>query len=636
MSEKTSRFYVVLGAFLVMVAYLPGLTGALYYDDYSNLEGLSGIADLQSAVRFVFDGHAGPLGRPIALATFLPMYMGWPENAYLGLSFNLLIHVVNFFLLFFLGKLILVRATGLRVSEVYWVALGAAFLWAVLPILISSSLILIQRMTGLSALFGLMGLVGFVYGYNWADRYALKGVFFQLSVLGAGTLFSVLSKENGALFPVYALVLDCLFKGFQTNYGWVRRLVLLALLTAVLYQLSPFNIAYFEVDSFRGFSPVDRLITEVVILWEYVFRAFLPLKPTAFGPFHDYYGIRSLDWVVYIASFSWMLVLGFGFYLRKSAPLLLFSVLWFLAGHLVESTTVLLELYFEHRNYVALWGCCLFLGWVGVRFYLRFGRLAIFTVMAYLCLMWMVTISITLLWGNQSLAAETWAAKHPGSARAALHAVFIELGKDSVGGSYETHVNYMGREKQDYALRVLNRTMVACPDCVDVRMRALIFACSLGRSEEQRNLYEDIYRLAPSGSVTSSVVSLSFDLVAAVSAGGCAEVSARELERLFSQIRSNAFLKFPLFSAKLYFSEAMLAESQGDWEAVKRILKQAAEESPAAIPIVQYQVYAAINSDDLEYGLAALEYRMKVLSFSERNQLKSVLFDLQSQLGRTE
>lgn len=378
------------------------------------------------------------------------------------------------------------------------------------------------------------------------------------------------------------------------------------------------------------------MITEVVILWEYLFRSFLPLTPTAFGPFHDYYGIRALDGVVYVAFFSWFLVLAVGFYFRKSAPLLLFSLSWFLVGHLVESTTVLLELYFEHRNYVALWGGCLFLGWVGLLLYRRLGRLAIFAAMAYLCLLWLVTFSITLLWGNQSLAAETWAAKHPGSARAALHAVFIELGKDSADGSYKSHVNYLGRERQDYALRVLNRTMVACPDCVDVRMRALIFACSLERTDEQRNLYEDIYRIAPSGSVTSSVVSLSFDLVAVVSAGGCAEVSASKLQKLFFRIRSNPFLKFPLFSAKLYFSETMLAESQGDWETAKRLLRKAADESPAAIPILQYQIYVAINSNDIEYGQAALADRIRVLSFAERNQLKHVLLDLQSQLERAE
>ena len=48
-----------------------------------------------------------------------------------------------------------------------------------------------------------------------------------------------------------------------------------------------------------------------------------------------------------------LLTLGVGGWLaRWRWPLLSLAILFFLAGHLLESTTIALELYFEHRNYL--------------------------------------------------------------------------------------------------------------------------------------------------------------------------------------------------------------------------------------------------------------------------------------------
>ncbi|MEG1806348.1 MAG: hypothetical protein RR327_08155, partial [Clostridia bacterium] len=38
---------------------------------------------------------------------------------------------------------------------------------------------------------------------------------------------------------------------------------------------------------------------------------------------------------------------------RKKYPLITLAILFFFAAHLMESTVIGLELYFEHRNYIA-------------------------------------------------------------------------------------------------------------------------------------------------------------------------------------------------------------------------------------------------------------------------------------------
>ena len=131
MSNRLSAILVFLASLLVLVVYIPGLTGALYYDDYSNLDGLGAVVDYSSAKDFVFGGHAGPLGRPVALVSFLPLADGWPTNSVDGFAFNLAIHLANFYLVYFFGLLLLKRAKYLSSSNARLVALSAAFLWAI-------------------------------------------------------------------------------------------------------------------------------------------------------------------------------------------------------------------------------------------------------------------------------------------------------------------------------------------------------------------------------------------------------------------------------------------------------------------------------------------------------------------------
>ena len=625
------RLWALAGLMLLVLGYLPGISGALYYDDYSNLEGLSSVVDLETASQFVFGGHAGPLGRSVALASFLPMAEGWPGNSQEGLLVNVGIHALNFLLLFCLGRLILERSRLVTGEVAAYIALGSAFLWAVLPILASISLILIQRMTSLSAFFGLLGLVGFVYGYRWADSSPYKGVLCQLLVLGLMTIVAVLTKENGALVPLFALLLDWLCmqgRPIPSRAEQIRRFVLTFVSLCVLFRISPFYLDYFAFSDFRGYSVVQRLITETVILWEYLFRAFFPLQPTTFGPFHDYYGVRGANAVFYMALAGWAVLVAAAFWLRAKLPLFTLAVVWFFVGHLLESTVVMLELYFEHRNYLALWGFCLLFCWFGYVGFKRFGRIVIFGVGAYICLMWVLLFSITSMWGNQVLAAETWATKHPGSARAALHAVFIEMGEERAGANHEGNERYIEGERINYAFKVLKRTMGACPECIDIRMQALLLSCKLQDEEEQRGLYSDLMSLAKQGLVNSTVITLSFDSARLVGNGGCEAITSKELEALFLGIRENKALQFPLFSQKLYFSQAMLAESSGDWSNVKLILDEAALEARDSVPILQYQVYSALESKDFEYGYGALVGRADV----DSEEINSLLPQLRRQL----
>lgn len=619
---------ILLCALAVFLLYLPATSGALYYDDYSNLNGLGYVSDWQSAWQFISGGHAGPLGRPLALASFLPFSAGWPENVQAILTVNVFLHCCNFVLLLILGQSILARCPSIHAHQRFRIALCAALLWAVMPLLASTSLIAIQRMTGLATFFGLLGLIGFVHGYTLAERRPFLGLCYQMSALGAGTLLSIFSKESGALFPVFALIIDFLFRpvngeGRSRGAALLRRGTLMLPLMFLLFYMSPLRVDWFRFNEYRGLTPFDRFLTEQVILWEYLLRAFLPQSPTAFGPFHDYYAAKTFGFQTVAATAGWLVVLLLAFVWRQRYKWFALAVFWYLAGHLIESTSILLELYFEHRNYVSIYGICLFLSVVAFTAKGRLARVMPYLLGAYIALLATVLLAMTTLWGQPEKAAESWNARHPGSARAALHAVFVEMNSD-MKGLAESNNDYIYRERQAFAMKVLDRTKAACPDCLDVRLQALMYSCSLTSSDDTRTRMSESLDVAKYGRINVTVVDQLFNLQELLESNSCAPLNYSDLLVLIDRLSSSNKINIQIYGAKIYFVRAIAAQKLGDTAQVWASLDEAERIAPEALPVLQYQVYYALEQGDIyraQQALARRESQPGVISQLPEQQL---------------
>ena len=137
-------------------AYRPALTGTFLLDDLPSLGDLQYVSDGESALRFISSGFAGPLGRPLALASFVPQASAIGVNAEPFLRINILIHLLNGVLVFAFARML----GGIMVSDQRstFLALSVTAMWLFMPLLASSSLLIVQRMTTLSATFVLCGL----------------------------------------------------------------------------------------------------------------------------------------------------------------------------------------------------------------------------------------------------------------------------------------------------------------------------------------------------------------------------------------------------------------------------------------------------------------------------------------------
>ncbi len=357
----------------------------------------------------------------------------------------------------------------LGLSEVQTVqyALFSVALWALSALNVSTVLYVVQRMTQLSALFSVLGLWGYLVGRRtlvMRGGYSKIGWFYTIVIpAGCGGL-AVLSKENGVLLYVYIFAIEVLMRYKNTalqpsRYIWFVSIAPLLILT--IYFMSTWSQIEWGYR-YREFSLSERLLTQSRILWEYVFHAVAPVGDL--GLIHDDFKVSHSLFDPLSTSFAVLMhvmVFVLSWMTRKKFPYVIFAVIWFYGGHILESTFIPLELYFEHRNYLPVYGVYL----LSVMFVCRAGMdskiyipvlgVCILTG-AYFCL------QQSKIWGNEKLQTATWALNHPESVRA--QSEFVQLLYQSGEVNKATsHLNMMVRKwpnRMHLRLMKLNATCV--------------------------------------------------------------------------------------------------------------------------------------------------------------------------------
>lgn len=368
------RLLLPVLAAVVLLIYFPGLSGPYVLDDGENIANNEALAieeiSTTSLWRAMQSNDSGPFRRPLATLTFAFNYYlsGGFNNTFIFKVTNLVIHLVNGFLLLFLTVIIL-RSTdagrGLSPVEQRYVAALTAVLWSAHPIQLTNVLYVVQRMNSLSALFVILGLMLFVQGRHQFEISAPKGLWLMGAGVFSGTLLGMASKENAALLPLLALTIEyCFFQRENLNANNRLQLhsfylVTIAVPATVFLAYVFFNPEFLsEAYKIRQFSMVERLLTETRVLWNYIGLIALP-NTHNLGLFHDDIRISKglltpPDTLLALCGLVVMLVIAI--LKKKQVPVISFAVLWFLAGHLLESSIFGLEIAYEHRNYLPAYG----------------------------------------------------------------------------------------------------------------------------------------------------------------------------------------------------------------------------------------------------------------------------------------
>ena len=429
-------------ALMAWIAYHPGLSGGFLFDDIVNLDALgnSGPVDnWRTFWRFITSGIADPTGRPLALLSFLIDAHDWPADPAPFLRTNVLLHLFNGALLF-----ALLRRLGhaLDVSDTRndAAALLAAGLWLLHPLFVSTTLYIVQREAMLPATFTLLGLLAYCKGrMRFAQSDGSSGLLWMLGGIGLGTLLALLCKGNGILLPLLAWVLEAtVFRhtdGVHAMGTTAKKrlcrikvpLLILPSLCVIAYVVSFVPLWDAPLGS-RPWTIGQRLLTEPRVLLDYLNLLVVP-RSVSTGVFNDGYAVSQGLWQPASTLPALLLIAGLialGFYMSRRARALAAALLFFFAGHLLESSAIPLELYFEHRNYLPamllFWPLARALcGWRVA----KLPRIAIAAGMLMLCAV--TTWQRAELWGKPEQLAALWARQNPDSSRAQATAAIANL-----------------------------------------------------------------------------------------------------------------------------------------------------------------------------------------------------------------
>ncbi len=529
--EADTPKLAIIGGWLLLaaacvLAYFPGLAGPFVLDDFGAISGLGdrgSVSDWETFKAFVFSGHSGPTGRPLALLTFLIDGNTWPTDPFPFKRTNLVIHLLNGALL---GVIISQILSVLRYDarRRRWIALVATACWLLHPFLVSTTLYAVQRMAQLSTLFVFLGVVVYLYGRSLLAQQPRKAYLVMSASIGICTLLAMISKENGILLPMLIGTVEITVfasaRERSLNRYWAGLFIVLPTVVIGLYLGKQFlKDDFFDIVPPRDFSLYERMLTQPRILVDYLQHWFIPKLYTT-GVFQDHF-IKSTGILTPLTTLASVVVnaalVAAAFAWRRRWPLFALAVLFFYAGHALESTVLNLELYFEHRNYLS--AALLFLPLVAVLYDKLDHRVFLAAAAAIALLLGGFTRYSATIWDNFPSMVEASARKAPTSARAQAQ--------------YATQLFNAGR--YDESLQVIDRAIAILPnDNAHLMLNRLIILCNLDQLDpaEHRRVAGRLSAMY----YDARLIKVYTSFAAGVAEGRCPDIAISDLRPMFAEM----------------------------------------------------------------------------------------------------
>ncbi|WP_152560465.1 tetratricopeptide repeat protein [Arenimonas donghaensis] len=460
-----------IAAFVATVAlcFWPLLSAGFLFDDFANLPALGEygpIKDFDALARYLTAGIADPLGRPVAMASFLLDSRDWPAAARPFLRTNIILHAINGLLLLALLRR-LGRALDLDNRTAFNAALWGAALWCLHPLWVSTVGYVVQRHAMLASTFVLLGLLAWLSAVAaFREGRAGQGWLWAACVMPACGVLAALSKANGMLLPVLVLAIQWFVVMPRHGVGRAERLATWLLLGVPSLLLVAALLAQIEAEPpGRSWTLAERLMSQPRALADYLWTLLVP-RVNSTGIFADGFQ-ASTGWLTPAstlpAALGILALLVAPFLLRHRQPALAAALAFYLAGHLMESTVLPLELYFEHRNYLP----AMLLAWALAMSALSplsrtgHGKAVVFGLGAYLLVLGALTQQRAMLWADTPRQAAVWGLTLPDSPRAQTWAAQHELRAGNLAAAHARLVRTLEQFPHNPML-ALNLVNVEC------------------------------------------------------------------------------------------------------------------------------------------------------------------------------
>ncbi|QBB69587.1 hypothetical protein ELE36_03880 [Pseudolysobacter antarcticus] len=599
---------------LCMLPFVPGLYGPFQLDDLSNLEAARAATGTFNEIwHAISQNGTGLLHRPIANLSF---YLNYRYFGVAALSYK----VVNL-ILHWLVTLVFWRVAVHLLALLYpdylsrrrdFAALFIAALWALHPIQVSAVLYVVQRMAELSALFVGLGLLAFL---RFIEK-PTTATGNPLAILQAAAVWLVVglglfSKENAILFPVFVMVIylvaadpsqhfirrDQRTRALFAYCGWLPLLVGgLSCLVAVPWLVKDY--------ASREFTLGERLLTEPFVVFRYLGTILFP-DIRHMGLYLDDITTREANdpwaWIVLAAILALPLA---ALVVRRIAPALAFAILWYLAAQLLESTVIPLELAFEHRNYLALFGPMLAIGYYVARFLLdapmKVARLGLAVPFLGLAA---ATLVRAHQWSTPDDFINHEAENHPFSPRAQNEMINIDVRAGNV----------------DKVIAGVRKVQQLKPNGFWPLTLDLNVACTVSNHRVQWERMEEMVKNRPEDIMVTGMLLFDADQVTHAM---CPQLDVDRFDALLATLGEIYVTnRMPDRAEKMLVLRAHIASFRKDETKALQMLTDAATDNPGGLQAIHELAYYALNLGKLDVSQHAIdELQARVTRYSPAEQ----------------
>ena len=357
--KKFLSFEIVCLVLVGIAVYSGTLDHTFHFDDKPNLWNNSSLQISSLSVdELVKAGFESILhNRPVANISFALNYYfhGLEVRGYHAV--NIIIHLLAGILLFYFVKITLsIPCVRDRYGPAKSIPFFTALIWLVHPLQTQSVTYIVQRMNSMGAMFFIMAMLFYVKARMTPEK--KKKVLFFLTSFIAG-LLAFGTKENTATLPAFILLYEWYFfqdlrvKISRTQLFWI--IITGFIFTFVLYLFLGSSPLERLTSGYGGrpFTLSQRLLTEPRVVLHYMSLLFYP-HPGRLNLDYDFPLSYSLvSPMITLLSISMIIgMLGIAFYTAKKNRLYSFCILWFLGNLVIESSTIALEMVYEHRTYL--------------------------------------------------------------------------------------------------------------------------------------------------------------------------------------------------------------------------------------------------------------------------------------------
>jgi tetratricopeptide (TPR) repeat protein len=521
-----SSFFICV---LCIIIYSNTLNAPFIFDDLPNIENNSFVRLTQLDFKKIYEaGIKSPShNRPLANISFALNHYFWGNNVTSYHIVNIIIHLLNGILVYFLAFIIFKQAFSLPnpknlqplSSTLHLMSLLSALIFVSHPLQTQSVTYIVQRMNSMASMFFLLSLLLYIHGRleqtNWR-RWSMYCVSFFSWIL------ALVSKEIAATFPFIIFVYEWYF--FQNlSMVWLKKnikyllglLAFLGLITFIFLGANPIEkIGHFY--DYRDFTLSQRVLTQFRVVVFYASLLLFPL-PSRLNLIHHIQTSNSLlDPITTL--FSVLILFGLialAIYIARSQRLLSFCILWFFINLVIESSVIPLELIYEHRLYLPLVGLAL------IASYLLFGLYSKRSL-------WIIGISLVLIialgtgtfirnrvYKNPMTLWSDVLSKNPQSHRAhnnlgvelhsrgrireafGHHSKALEINPENAEAYYNLGIIYTMQGKYDEAIKNYSETLRIKPRHPEAHCNLGVAMLNQGRAEEAIVHFSEALRQKP-------------------------------------------------------------------------------------------------------------------------------------------